>query len=116
MRRHWFGRNNSCSQKSYWTRQQPVMKESTFAMVNTKPRRKEGTNPHKNQKTQNSDKRNARSRNKDGYPDRLLGRILGRYYEFSILESIEKEVRSGQRGIEGHCEVVVQFTGDRWKS
>lgn len=93
-----------------------MAKESTSARVNTKHRRKEGTNPHKNQKTQNSDERKARGCNKNGYTDRLLGRIFSSDYEFSILESIEKEVRSGQRGVEGHCEVVVQFTRDCWKS
>lgn len=93
-----------------------MVKSNTFARVNAKPCRNEGTNPHKNQKTQNSDERKARSRNKDGYTDRLLGRIFSSDYEFSILESIEKEVRSGQRGVQGHCEVVVQFTRDWWKS
>ena len=95
-----------------------MVKSSTFARVNAKPYKKEGTNPHKNQKTQNSDERKARGCNKDGYTDRLLGRILSSDYEFSILENTEKEVRFGQRGVEGHCdsEVVVQFTRDWWKS
>jgi hypothetical protein len=85
-----------------------MVKKSAFVRVNAKPRRKNGTNPHKNQKTQDSDERKARSCNKDGYTDRLIGRILSGDYEFSVLESVKKEARPRERRVERHCEVVVK--------
>ena len=92
-----------------------MVKPSTFVRANAKPRKKNCTNPHKNKKTQDSNERKARSCNKDGYTDRLLGRILSGNYEVSILGSVEKGVRSRQRSVEGHFEVVVQFTKDCWE-
>ena len=91
-----------------------MVKPSTFVRANAKPRKKKGTNPHKNQKTQNSDERKARSCNKDRYTDRLLSRIFSGENEVSILGSVEKDVRSRQRSVEGHV-VVVQFTKDCWE-